>query len=365
MAKISLKNICKTYDDNVFAVSDFNLEIEDQEFVVLVGPSGCGKSTILRMIAGLESVTFGDIEINGKSMSGVKEKDRDIAMIFQDYALYPHMSVYENIAFGLKMHKVPKNEINRIVNDVAGIMGIEDLLKRKPKALSGGERQRVAMGRAIVRTPSAFLMDEPLSNLDAKLRGQMRMEIAKLHKRLYATIVYVTHDQMEAMTLASRIVVMDKGIVQQIGTPDEIYNTPKNAFVAEFIGTQPMNLFEAKIESFNNNLVAVIGEQKIAISNSKYPALSDGSYMGKSIIIGIRPEDITVLSEHHAQGSNTISSKVEAVEFLGSDTYLHTMFAKKTLVIRNSSKYCDGNIEYEFNEERTHFFDHESLCRIC
>ena len=249
MASLSLKNVCKVYPNGFVAVKDFNLEIADQEFIIFVGPSGCGKSTTLRMIAGLEEISSGELWIGDKMVNDVEPKDRDIAMVFQNYALYPHMSVYDNMAFGLKLRKVPKAEIDKAVHEAAKILDIEHLLDRKPKALSGGQRQRVAMGRAIVRSPKVFLMDEPLSNLDAKLRVQMRVEISKLHQRLQTTIIYVTHDQTEAMTLGTRIVVLKDGIIQQVDTPQNLYNTPNNIFVAGFIGSPQMNLIDAEVKA--------------------------------------------------------------------------------------------------------------------
>ena len=261
MASLSLKNVCKVYPNGFVAVKDFNLEIADQEFIIFVGPSGCGKSTTLRMIAGLEEISSGELWIGDKMVNDVEPKDRDIAMVFQNYALYPHMSVYDNMAFGLKLRKVPKAEIDKAVHEAAKILDIEHLLDRKPKALSGGQRQRVAMGRAIVRSPKVFLMDEPLSNLDAKLRVQMRVEISKLHKRLQTTIIYVTHDQTEAMTLGTRIVVLKDGIIQQVDTPQNLYNTPNNIFVAGFIGSPQMNLIDATVSQEGSQAVLKMSEE--------------------------------------------------------------------------------------------------------
>ena len=260
MASLSLKNVCKVYPNGFVAVKDFNLEIADQEFIIFVGPSGCGKSTTLRMIAGLEEISSGELWIGDKMVNDVEPKDRDIAMVFQNYALYPHMSVYDNMAFGLKLRKVPKAEIDKAVHEAAKILDIEHLLDRKPKALSGGQRQRVAMGRAIVRSPKVFLMDEPLSNLDAKLRVQMRVEISKLHQRLQTTIIYVTHDQTEAMTLGTRIVVLKDGIIQQVDTPQNLYNTPNNIFVAGFIGSPQMNLIDAEVKANGSQVDLVLSD---------------------------------------------------------------------------------------------------------
>ena len=286
MATLQLKNINKIYDNNVQAVFDFNLEISDKEFIVLVGPSGCGKSTTLRMIAGLEDITSGELYINENLANDKAPKDRDIAMVFQSYALYPHMSVYENMAFGLRLKKLPKEEIDQRVHESAKILEIEQYLDRKPKALSGGQRQRVALGRAIVRNAQVFLMDEPLSNLDAKLRVQMRSEIIKLHERLNATTIYVTHDQTEAMTMASRIVVMKDGYIQQIGSPKEIYNTPANMFVANFVGAPAMNFIDGK---YYNGRFEVDGKS-FMVPKMFHDKLKN--YEGKEVVLGIRPEDI-------------------------------------------------------------------------
>ena len=276
MASLSLKGIQKIYPNGYHAVKDFNLEIEDKEFIIFVGPSGCGKSTTLRMVAGLEDISGGTLEIDGKVMNNVEPKDRDIAMVFQNYALYPHMTVYDNMAFGLKLRKVPKDEIDKKVREAAKILDLDKLLDRKPKALSGGQRQRVAMGRAIVRNPKVFLMDEPLSNLDAKLRVQMRIEISKLHENLGATIIYVTHDQTEAMTLGTRIVVMKDGVVQQVDTPQNLYNAPGNLFVAGFIGSPQMNFMDAVVKVNGGNVTLTVGEQVLKVPASKKQALIDG-----------------------------------------------------------------------------------------
>ena len=292
MASLSLQGIQKIYPNGFHAVKDFNLEIADKEFIIFVGPSGCGKSTTLRMIAGLEDISGGTFKIDGKVMNDVEPKDRDIAMVFQNYALYPHMTVYDNMAFGLKLRKVPKDEIDKKVREAAKILDLEKLLDRKPKALSGGQRQRVAMGRAIVRNPKVFLMDEPLSNLDAKLRVQMRIEISKLHENLGATIIYVTHDQTEAMTLGTRIVVMKDGVVQQVDTPQALYNTPCNLFVAGFIGSPQMNFMDAKCTIKGNDVTLTVGKHVLKVPASKKQALIDGGYDGKTVVLGIRPEDV-------------------------------------------------------------------------
>ncbi len=293
MASLSLSHINKTYPNGFQAVKDFNLEIEDKEFIIFVGPSGCGKSTTLRMIAGLEEISGGTLKIGDKVMNDVEPKDRDIAMVFQNYALYPHMTVYDNMAFGLKLRKVPKDQIDKAVREAARILDLDKLLDRKPKALSGGQRQRVAMGRAIVRNPKVFLMDEPLSNLDAKLRVQMRIEISKIHQRLGATIIYVTHDQTEAMTLGTRIVVMKDGVVQQVDTPQNLYQKPGNLFVAGFMGSPQMNFLDCSYLRKRRQPVATIGnEHEVIVPAAKAKALKDDGYVGKKVVLGIRPEDI-------------------------------------------------------------------------
>ncbi|MEG2082761.1 MAG: sn-glycerol-3-phosphate ABC transporter ATP-binding protein UgpC, partial [Oscillospiraceae bacterium] len=295
MASISLKGIYKIYPGDVTAVTDFNLEIEDKEFIILVGPSGCGKSTTLRMIAGLEDISKGELYIDDKLVNDVAPKDRDIAMVFQNYALYPHMSVYKNMAFGLELRKMPKDEIEKRVTEAAKILDIDHLLERRPKALSGGQRQRVALGRAMVRNPKVFLLDEPLSNLDAKLRTAMRTEITKLHKRLGTTFVYVTHDQTEAMTMGDRIVVMKDGFIQQVDTPQKLYNAPVNMFVAGFIGAPQMNFLDATVAVENDKVsIDFAGKYKFTLPDSKVAGTSLKEYDGKTITVGIRPEDIKV-----------------------------------------------------------------------
>ncbi|MBQ3429495.1 MAG: sn-glycerol-3-phosphate ABC transporter ATP-binding protein UgpC [Mogibacterium sp.] len=322
MASLSLKHIEKIYENGYHAVHDFNLEVEDKEFIIFVGPSGCGKSTTLRMIAGLEDISEGEFLIDGVKMNDVEPKDRDIAMVFQSYALYPHMTVRDNMGFALKLRNVPKEEIDKKVDEVAKILDLEKLLDRKPKALSGGQRQRVAMGRAIVRNPKVFLMDEPLSNLDAKLRVQMRTEIAKLHERLGTTIIYVTHDQTEAMTLGTRIVVMKDGIVQQINTPEHLYNKPCNLFVAGFIGSPQMNFLDAVVEIKGNDAFLHIGDDVLKMPADKAKILKDGGYDGKTVVFGIRPE-------HFGDGrgqegkQNTLKCKVEVRELLGAEVFLY------------------------------------------
>ena len=288
MASLSLENISKIYPNGFEAVKDFNLEIEDKDFIIFVGPSGCGKSTTLRMIAGLEDISLGTLKIDDKVVNDVEAKDRDIAMVFQSYALYPHLSVYDNMAFGLKLKKVPKDVIDEKVKYAAKILDLEKLLDRKPKALSGGQRQRVAMGRAIVREPKVFLMDEPLSNLDAKLRVQMRTEISKLHERLGATMIYVTHDQTEAMTLGTKIVVMKDGIVQQVDTPQNLYNYPKNKFVAGFIGSPQMNFIDTTVCKKGDKVTLKVGNYELELPEAKGKVLVDSGYVGKEVSMGIR-----------------------------------------------------------------------------
>jgi multiple sugar transport system ATP-binding protein len=335
MASVSLKNVYKRYEGGVIAVSDFNIDIADKEFVILVGPSGCGKSTTLRMIAGLEEITEGEIYIGDRIVNDVQPKDRDIAMVFQNYALYPHMTVFDNMAFGLKLRKVPKDDIKRRVTESARILEIEHLLDRKPKALSGGQRQRVALGRAIVRDPKVFLMDEPLSNLDAKLRVQMRVEITKLHQRLQTTFIYVTHDQTEAMTMGTRIVVMKDGFIQQIDNPSNLYLHPLNAFVAGFIGMPPMNFINGTLAVVNDKVTLNFNGITITLPE-KYAIPGVKAYDGKEIIIGIRPEALTDEVRFVAAHADTcLPANVDVVEMLGAETYLYVTVANVlTLVAR-------------------------------
>ncbi len=360
--KVELNNIFKSYDKNKsYAVSDFNLNIEDKEFIVLVGPSGCGKSTTLRMVAGLEDISDGTISINGKVVNDVAPKDRDIAMVFQNYALYPHMTVYDNMAFGLKIRKLPKTEIDEKVKNAASILGLDTYLDRKPSALSGGERQRVALGRAIVRDAQVFLMDEPLSNLDAKLRVAMRAEITKLHHRLETTTIYVTHDQTEAMTMADRIVIMKDGFVQQIGSPKEVYNNPVNVFVGGFIGAPAMNFFNVKIE--NGRITSEDG-LNLAITEGKYSALKEQGYEGKEVIFGLRPEDIR--SENLIKASmpdSIVSATVEVAELLGAETMLYAKLNESEFIAKVgvNTEYKPGQkVELAFNINKAHFFDKDS-----
>ncbi len=325
MASLSLKHVEKKYPNGFVAVKDFNLEIADKEFIIFVGPSGCGKSTTLRMIAGLEDISSGELYIDGKLVNDVEPKDRDIAMVFQNYALYPHMSVYDNMAFGLKLRKTPKDEIDKLVQEAARILDLSHLLDRKPKALSGGQRQRVAMGRAIVRSPKVFLMDEPLSNLDAKLRGQMRIEISKLHQRLEATIIYVTHDQTEAMTLGTRIVVMKDGIVQQVDSPQNLYDKPANKFVAGFIGAPQMNLIDATVGKSGSDVTLTFGgSNTITLPADKAKKLEAGNYIGKTVTMGIRPEDLHDDDAWLAANPNAVlTTTIRVYEMLGAEVFLY------------------------------------------
>ena len=363
MSSLSLKGIYKTYPGGVTAVSDFNLEIADKEFIIFVGPSGCGKSTTLRMIAGLEEITKGELYIDGKLVNDVAPKDRDIAMVFQNYALYPHMSVFENMAFGLKLRKTPKAEIKRRVQEAAKILDIDHLLDRKPKALSGGQRQRVALGRAIVREPKVFLMDEPLSNLDAKLRVQMRTEIGKLHKKLQTTFIYVTHDQTEAMTMASRIVVMKDGIVQQVASPQTLYDDPVNMFVAGFIGSPQMNFVEADVSEEGNAIALSFAGQKVVLPEGK-AAKFDKSYVGKKVVLGIRPEDMYDDEAYIASAENcTLDANVEITEMMGADTYLYLDVdgIKFTARVnpRSTTKMGD-RIKIALDGNKIHIFDKDT-----
>jgi len=365
MASLSLKNICKQYPNGVVAVKDFNLEVADREFIIFVGPSGCGKSTTLRMIAGLEEISSGELWIADRLVNDVEPKDRDIAMVFQNYALYPHMSVYDNMAFGLKLRKVPKDQIEKDVREAAKILDIEHLLDRKPKALSGGQRQRVAMGRAIVRNPKVFLMDEPLSNLYAKLRVQMRIEISKLHVRLQTTIIYVTHDQTEAMTLGTRIVVMKDGLIQQVDTPQNLYDRPKNLFVAGFMGSPQMNLMDAVISKKGTDVFATFGTNAVKLPEGKAKKVIDGGFEGKTVVIGIRPEDI---HDEEMFLSNSPDSIVEATvkvyELLGAEVFLYFSIDEiidvTARVNPRTTARPDDTLKIAFDMSKLHVFDKET-----
>lgn len=358
MAEVKLIDIQKIYDNNVQAVFDFNLEIKDHEFIVFVGPSGCGKSTTLRMIAGLEEISSGDLLIDGERMNDVEPKDRNIAMVFQSYALYPHMTVFDNMAFGLKLRKVPKEEIKRRVEEAGEILGLTQYLDRKPKALSGGQRQRVALGRAIVREAKIFLMDEPLSNLDAKLRVTMRSEIVNIHEKMNATTIYVTHDQTEAMTMATRIVVMKDGYIQQIGTPTEIYNHPANVFVAEFTGSPAMNILKATFDGTN----VVVDGKEIPVQESRIKDLE--AYIGKEILVGIRPENISAdkaIIDTYPYAS--FPFYVDLAELLGHETIIHTTIGGQKLLSKvNSRNDVRSKTEERlgFDVNKLHFFDPET-----
>lgn len=364
MANITFKSMGKVYPGGVRAISDFNLEIKNEEFIIFIGPSGCGKSTMLRMIAGLEDITEGELYIDGKLVNDAKPKDRDIAMVFQNYALYPHMSVYKNMAFGLKMRKVPKDKIDERVKNAAGILGIQELLDRKPKALSGGQRQRVALGRAIVRNPKVFLMDEPLSNLDAKLRVQTRAEIVKLHKRLRTTFIYVTHDQTEAMTMADKIVLLKDGVIQQFASPQELYEKPQNLFVASFIGIPQMNFIDLEVRENESGLYLEREGLSIKPGDDIAKPLKEKSYGGKTVVVGIRPEDVFVGGDVK---SHIIDATVDAVENMGSEKYVYLKAGADNVaakVGRETPSELGMAMNISFNEKKIHCFDKESKQRI-
>ena len=361
MANVKLININKVYDNSFHAVHDFNLEIEDKEFIVFVGPSGCGKSTTLRMVAGLEEISSGELYIDGVLMNNTPPKDRNIAMVFQSYALYPQMTVEGNMAYSLKLHKVPKDEIKRRVNEAAAILGLTDLLNRKPKQLSGGQRQRVALGRAIVRNPKVFLMDEPLSNLDAKLRVQMRSEISRIHAEAGATTIYVTHDQVEAMTMASRIVVMNKGYIQQIGTPNEIYENPSNMFVAGFIGTPPMNFINGTVSENGKSLIV---NDKVSIPLTAEQQKMLAEYVGKPVVYGIRPEHLMLVED---KKDAVFTTEVTILELLGDVLHCYSKVDDTTLIMKTSalSRIRKGDtIMFRPNFDFACFFDPTTQERI-
>ena len=363
MASLSLKNICKVYPNGFEAVKNFNLEIADKEFIIFVGPSGCGQSTTLRMIAGLEDISSGELKIGDRVVNDVEPKDRDIAMVFQNYALYPHMTVYDNMAFGLKLRKVPKDEIDKMVKEAAKVLDLTQLLDRKPKALSGGQRQRVAMGRAIVRNPKVFLMDEPLSNLDAKLRVQMRIEIAKLHQRLGTTIIYVTHDQTEAMTLGTRIVVMKDGVIQQVDTPQNLYEKPQNLFVAGFMGSPQMNFLDAVVRVNGNAVTLEVAGQSIPLPPAKAKKLIDGGYNGKTVTMGIRPEDVYDSEMFIETAKCVFSSTIKVYELLGAEVFLYFdlgEFAMTARVDPRSNARPGDTVRFAFDVEKIHVFDKET-----
>ena len=365
MATLSLRDIQKVYPNGTQAVFDFNLEIEDKEFICFVGPSGCGKSTTLRMIAGLEDITAGELYINGKLMNDVSSKDRGIAMVFQSYALYPHMTVYENMAFGLRLRRMNEDEIAERVAKASAILGLDQYLKRKPRALSGGQRQRVALGRAIVRDADVFLMDEPLSNLDAKLRASTRGEILKLHRRLNSTTIYVTHDQIEAMTMASRIVVMKDGRIQQVGTPKEVYHNPVNMFVAGFIGTPPMNFIPGYVDE-KGNFTTEDGAYVVEVPFGKVEELKKYDYIGKKVMLGIRPEDIHDEQEpifFETYPNAVLDVKVDMAELLGAETNIYSTISEANVIAAVPSRddiTFDSRVKLVLDMNKAHFFDAET-----
>ncbi len=379
MASLSLKGIYKKYPGGVIAVSDFNLEIKDQEFIILVGPSGCGKSTTLRMIAGLEEISSGELYIGDRLVNDVAPKDRDIAMVFQNYALYPHMTVFENMAFGLKLRKTPRDEIKRRVEEAARILDIAHLLDRKPKALSGGQRQRVALGRAIVREPKVFLLDEPLSNLDAKLRAQMRTEISKLHQKLGTTFIYVTHDQTEAMTMGDRIVVMKDGLIQQVDTPNTLYTKPGNMFVAGFIGSPQMNFIDAVLLKENDTFYVEFGTEdtktrkgkkyRIPLPESKNAKGVLDPYVEKEVIMGIRPEDVHDEPRFmEALKDCAIKANIEVTELMGAETFLYFNVEGFNMTARvdpTSTARPGDEVEMVLDNAKIHLFDKDTEKTIC
>ncbi len=360
MASVTLENVSKVYDNKVTAIQNANLNIEDEEFIVLVGPSGCGKSTLLRMIAGLEDITSGKIYIGDRVVNDVPPKDRNIAMVFQNYALYPHMTVFENMAFGLKLRKFPKDEIEKRVNEAAELLGIKQFLDRKPKALSGGQRQRVAVGRAIVRQPQVFLFDEPLSNLDAKLRVQMRIEINKLHKRLKTTMIYVTHDQVEAMTMGDRIVVLKDGVIQQVAPPLELYNNPVNLFVAGFIGSPAMNFLTGTLQR-NGALIFSTADFKLTLPQIWQKKLKD--YNKREVILGIRPEHFSLYDQNQHTDYPTLQAEIEVVEPMGSETFAYLKAGQTSITARfqpSEAVRINNKVTLALEPDKLHFFDPES-----
>ena len=371
MSEIALRNVCKQFDSEHYGVKDFNLDIHDKEFVIFVGPSGCGKSTTLRIIAGLEEITDGELWIDGELSNYLEPKERGMSMVFQNYALYPNMTVYGNMAYALKIRKIPKDEIDRKVHEVAKILEIEQLLDRKPAALSGGQKQRVAIGSAIIRKPKAFLMDEPLSNLDAKLRAQMRVELVKLHKQLDTTIIYVTHDQTEAMTLGTKIVVMKDGLIQQVGAPQSIYDNPVNLFVAGFLGSPSMNFFRCTVKAEENNRTALLLDdaktvKKVYLDGTRGKQIAD-RYNGRHVILGIRPEDIYELAEAKKLGIENKSVDVDEPvvnrEMLGAEVILYFDEQGKTLAVRLSPEnqtQVGEKVSLYFDMEKAHVFDPET-----
>ncbi|NSY31000.1 ABC transporter ATP-binding protein [Blautia sp. MSK.21.1] len=371
MSEIALRNVCKQFDSEHYGVKDFNLDIHDKEFVIFVGPSGCGKSTTLRIIAGLEEITDGELWIDGELSNYLEPKERGMSMVFQNYALYPNMTVYGNMAYALKIRKMPKDEIDKKVHEVAKILEIEQLLDRKPAALSGGQKQRVAIGSAIIRKPKAFLMDEPLSNLDAKLRAQMRVELVKLHKQLDTTIIYVTHDQTEAMTLGTKIVVMKDGLIQQVGAPQSIYDNPVNLFVAGFLGSPSMNFFQCTVKAEENNRTALLLDdaktvKKVYLDGTRGKQIAD-KYNGRHVVLGIRPEDIYELDEAKKLGiekdSVNVDEPVVNREMLGAEVILYFDEQGKTLAVRlnpENQTQVGENVSLYFDMDKAHVFDPET-----
>ena len=364
MASLSLRHIYKKYPGGVPAVSDFNLEVKDKEFIVFVGPSGCGKTTTLRMIAGLEEITEGELFIGDQLVNDVAPKDRQIAMVFQNYALYPHMSVFENMSFGLKLNKTPKEEIKRRVEEAARILDITHLLDRKPKALSGGQKQRVALGRAIVRNPKVFLLDEPLSNLDAKLRAAMRTELTKLHDRVGTTFVYVTHDQVEAMTMATRIVVMKDGLIQQVDTPQNLYDAPCNIFVAGFIGTPQMNFITGKLTKKGEDVFFNFEDVSIKLPAEKANAPELADYIGNEVVVGLRPEAINDDARVvEANPETSIKMNVDVTELMGAEIYLYLTIGETRMIARvspRSQSRAGQDVMVNFDMSRLHIFDKDT-----
>ena len=371
MSEIALRNVCKQFDSEHYGVKDFNLDIHDKEFVIFVGPSGCGKSTTLRIIAGLEEITDGELWIDGELSNYLEPKERGMSMVFQNYALYPNMTVYGNMAYALKIRKMPKDEVDKKVHEVAKILEIEQLLDRKPAALSGGQKQRVAIGSAIIRKPKAFLMDEPLSNLDAKLRAQMRVELVKLHKQLDTTIIYVTHDQTEAMTLGTKIVVMKDGLIQQVGAPQSIYDNPVNLFVAGFLGSPSMNFFQCTVKAEENNRTALLLDdaktvKKVYLDGTRGKQIAD-KYNGRHVVLGIRPEDIYELDEAKKLGiekdSVDVDEPVVNREMLGAEVILYFDEQGKTLAVRlnpENQTQVGENVSLYFDMDKAHVFDPET-----
>lgn len=368
MASLKLKGIYKRYAGGVEAVKDFNLDIADKDFIILLGPSGCGKSTTLRMIAGLEEISEGELYIDDKLVNDVAPKDRDIAMVFQNYALYPHMTVFENMAFGLKLRKTPKDEIKKRVTEAAKILDIDHLLDRKPKALSGGQRQRVALGRAIVREPKVFLMDEPLSNLDAKLRAQMRTEINRLHHRLKTTFIYVTHDQVEAMTMGTQIVCMKDGVIQQVASPQTLYEHPVNVFVAGFIGSPPMNFVDVVVNKKDGGLYVEFGSNSLKVPDGKAKKIEESGYVGKEVKFGIRPENVHDEEVYMSTLTESIvDAHVEVTEAMGAETYLYLKIDGIDFVARvnpRTTAQAHQDIKVTLDMDKMHLFDKETEVAI-